>query len=201
MITDPYKVLGISRNATSDEVKKAYRELSKKYHPDSHMNNPLSDLAEDKFKEVQAAYDQIMNSNGNTSEPFTSANSYHQQSESAELYTVYQMLTQKRFYEALRELEGVVTRTGRWFYYSAIANQGVGNSVLAFEHARQAVALEPRNLEYQNLVNQLQFRTQRYQTTGNQYGRSSMGTGNLCCDLLCADALCECMGGDLISCC
>ena len=64
-MTDPYKVLGISPNATDDEVKRAYKELSRKYHPDSYVNNPLADLAEDKFKEVQAAYTQIMDARAN----------------------------------------------------------------------------------------------------------------------------------------
>lgn len=59
-MTDPYQVLGISSSATDEEVKKAYRELSRKYHPDTYVNNPLSDLAEEKFKEVQEAYQQIM---------------------------------------------------------------------------------------------------------------------------------------------
>lgn len=58
---DPYEVLGIPSNASDDEVKKAYRELSRKYHPDSYVDNPLADLAEEKFKEVQEAYQQIMN--------------------------------------------------------------------------------------------------------------------------------------------
>lgn len=64
-MTDPYQVLGISPNATDDEVKRAYKELSRKYHPDSYVNNPLADLAEDKFKEVQAAYTQIMDARAN----------------------------------------------------------------------------------------------------------------------------------------
>ena len=60
MTKNPYEVLGVSPNATDDEVKKAYRELSRKYHPDANVNNPLADLAEEKFKEVQEAYDIIM---------------------------------------------------------------------------------------------------------------------------------------------
>ena len=60
MVSNPYEILGISPNASDDEVKKAYRELSRKYHPDSYANNPLADLAEEKFKEVQEAYNQIM---------------------------------------------------------------------------------------------------------------------------------------------
>ena len=59
-MTDPYSVLGVSRNASDDEIKKAYRNLSRKYHPDANINNPNKDQAEAKFKEVQQAYQQIM---------------------------------------------------------------------------------------------------------------------------------------------
>ena len=57
---DPYQVLGVSRSASDDEIKKAYRNLSRKYHPDANINNPNKDQAEEKFKQVQQAYDQIM---------------------------------------------------------------------------------------------------------------------------------------------
>ena len=60
MSKNPYDVLGVSPNASDEEVKKAYRELTRKYHPDANVNNPLADLAEEKFKEVQEAYDEIM---------------------------------------------------------------------------------------------------------------------------------------------
>ena len=59
-MTDPYSVLGIQPDASDDEVKRAYRDLSRKYHPDSYNDNPLAELAEEKFKEVQDAYRQIM---------------------------------------------------------------------------------------------------------------------------------------------
>ena len=57
---DPYAVLGLNRNATDEEIKKAYRSLSRKYHPDANINNPRKEQAEEKFKEIQQAYQQIM---------------------------------------------------------------------------------------------------------------------------------------------
>ena len=57
---NPYQVLGVSPSASDDEIKKAYRNLSRKYHPDANVNNPNKAQAEEKFKEVQQAYDQIM---------------------------------------------------------------------------------------------------------------------------------------------
>ena len=60
MIRDPYSILGVSRDATEEEIKKAYKALSRRYHPDANINNPNKDQAEEKFKEIQAAYQQIM---------------------------------------------------------------------------------------------------------------------------------------------
>lgn len=204
-MSNPYEVLGISPNATNDEVKKAYRELSRKYHPDSYVDNPLSDLAEEKFKEVQEAYDQIMKQReggfgdyGNYGNPQGSSGGGNQ--ETVELQAARNFINARRFREALNVLAGIPNRTAMWYYYSSIANWGLGNNIVAVDHAKQAAAMEPNNMEYVNYANQLQFRGQRYQTTGYGYGRQSFGTGNLCCDLWCADTLCECMGGDLCSC-
>jgi len=205
MIMDPYKILGVSPSASNDEIKKAYRELSRKYHPDSYINNPLADLAEEKFKEVQEAYEQVMKDKD--SGYGTGSSSYGQQSysgntegESMEMNAVYTYLNAKHYPEALNTLAGISNRTARWFYCSAVANAGIGNNIDANNHAQQAVNMEPGNSEYTNLLNQLQFRNQKYQNTGYNNGRSGLGTGNMCCDLWCADSLCECMGGDLCSC-
>ena len=58
---DPYKVLGVTPQTSDDDVKRAYRELARKYHPDNYINNPLADLAEARMKEINEAYDMIMN--------------------------------------------------------------------------------------------------------------------------------------------
>lgn len=202
MITDPYQVLGISRGASDDEVKKAYRELSRKYHPDSYIDNPLASLAEEKFKEVQESYDQIMNErqNGGAYSNNTSGGYYNQSYDSGELAEVGNYINLQRYTDAVQLLNRISTRNARWFYLSAIANAGLGNNILALDHARTAVSMEPMNREYINLYNQLQFSSGRYQSTGQGYGRAGMDAGDMCCNLCIADTCCECMGGDLCTC-
>lgn len=201
MVNNPYEVLGVPRNASNDEVKKAYRQLCKKYHPDSYVDNPLADLAEEKFKEVQAAYEQIMKEReGGGYSYSTTGQTQSTGQETAELQAARNFINNRRFHEALNVLSNIGNRNAMWYYYSAIANMGIGNNLVAVDHAKQAAAMEPNNMEYVNFANQMQFRGQQYQNMGYGYGRQSFGTGNLCCDLWCMDTMCECMGGDLCSC-
>lgn len=201
MVNNPYEVLGVPRNASNDEVKKAYRQLCKKYHPDSYVDNPLADLAEEKFKEVQAAYEQIMKEReGGGYSYSTTGQTQSTSQETAELQAARNFINNRRFHEALNVLSNIGNRNAMWYYYSAIANMGIGNNLVAVDHAKQAAAMEPNNMEYVNFANQMQFRGQQYQNMGYGYGRQSFGTGNLCCDLWCMDTMCECMGGDLCSC-
>lgn len=215
MTKNPYDVLGVSQNASDDEIKKAYRDLTRKYHPDANVNNPLADLAEEKFKEVQEAYDVIMKEreNGGYNGGYNygrGAGSYQQSSYSGggqqdvEMQAVYNFINSRRFNDALNLLNRMPNRNAQWYYLSAAANAGMGNNVLARDHAGQAVNMEPNNPQYRQLLNQLDWNSRRYQNNpyGGGYGsgNQSCGTGNLCCDLWCADSLCECMGGDLCSC-
>lgn len=219
---NPYEVLGITASASDDEVKRAYRELSRKYHPDSYADNPLADLAEEKFKQVQEAYDEIMkmrsqggsygyssysgstgrsgsySSNGSYGSSGTYNTGFNGRDNDMELQTVYSYIVGRQYRSALNALNAISNRNARWFYYSAIANAGLGNNILSLDHAKQASMMEPSNPEYSSLVSQLQYHTTRYQS--NRYGNGLSGIGNLCCDLWCADTLCECMGGDLIRC-
>ena len=218
MTKNPYDVLGVSPSASDDEIKKAYRELTRKYHPDANVDNPLADLAEEKFKEVQEAYDTIMHerasgssggySYGGSSSGSSGSYSYGGSSSQGgapdpRLQAAVNYINSRRFREALNTLDQVPDRSALWYYLSGCANAGLGNNVLARDHAAQAVNMEPNNPQYRQLLNQLDFSTRRYQSSpyGSGYGSgSSCGTGNMCCDLFIADQLCECMGGYLCSC-
>ena len=216
MTKNPYEVLGVSPNASDEEIKKAYRELSRKYHPDANVDNPLADLAEEKFKEVQEAYDEIMrqrSSGGNFHGGASSGNNYggygyRQQSsgsdQDVEMQAAINFINNRRYQDALNVLNRMSNRTSMWYYASAFANAGLGNNVLAREQAATAVNMEPNNVQYRQLLNQIEFNSRRYQNNpygGGAYGGGGgCGTGNLCCDLFLADSLCECMGGDLCSC-
>ena len=220
MTKNPYDVLGVSPNASDDDIKRAYRDLTRKYHPDANVNNPLADLAEEKFKEVQEAYDTIMQerasggSSGGYSSGSSSSYSYGGSSSYGGGYANTQMdprlqaaanyINSRRYREALNTLDQVPERSAMWYYLSGCANAGIGNNILARDHAAQAVNMEPNNMQYRQLLNQLDFSSRRYQGSpyGSGYGQgsSSCGTGNMCCDLFIADQLCECFGGDLCSC-
>jgi molecular chaperone DnaJ len=215
MITDPYQILGVSPSASDDEIKKAYREMSRKYHPDTNANNPLADLAEEKFKQVQEAYQQIMEerergsqrsySYGNASQTSSSqtySGSYHTWQDDPKMVAAANYINSRHYNEALNVLSGTQNRSGYWHYFNALAHAGMGNNMEALNFARQAVNMEPNNQEFNDLLNRLQWGGRRYQNTsqGYGYGGSSCGTGNFCCDLWLADTLCECMGGDICSC-
>ena len=201
---NPYEVLGVSRNASIDEIKRAYKELSRKYHPDSYVGNPLSSLAEEKFKQVQEAYDAIMKEkNGDFNYTDNYNNSGYYNGESGEMAEVYNLLGRRAYSQALSLLDSMPNRNAKWYYYSAIAQVGLGNNLRGMEYARMAVSMEPNNIEYQNLVNRLSFQGNRYGEVRNVYrgGRSRFDdASDLCCKLWLADSLCECMGGDLCSC-
>lgn len=215
MTKNPYDVLGVSPKATDDEIKKAYRDLSRKYHPDANIDNPLADLAEEKFKEIQEAYDAIMKERENGGGSgygygygYGGSGGYQQsasgQNTGTERQAVYNFINNRRFQDALNLLNRMPERNAEWYYLSAAANAGIGNNILAQQHASQACNMEPNNLQYRQLLNQLSWNTRRYQSSpyGGGYGggASTCGTGNMCCDLWLADTLCECMGGDLCSC-
>lgn len=201
---DPYETLGVSRNASMDEIKKAYHKLSRKYHPDANVDNPLADLAAEKFKEVQQAYDQIVKERETGSFGGSDYGQFNSYSGGNTTYqAVYTYIQARQYSQALHVLSGISSRNGEWYYLSAIANAGCGNNLQAINHAQQAVNLEPNNIHYRNLLNQMQGGGAFYNNMGTGYGRTTTSDDN-CCSTLCTlwalDSCCECMGGDLCTC-
>jgi molecular chaperone DnaJ len=192
MISDPYKVLGVSPTASEQEIAKAYRKLAKKYHPDL---NPGDEEAAKKMSEINAAYEQIKS--GNTSQ-YSDSNYEHydnrqydpfgfgqygsgqqQRGDYSEFNSVKTYLFAGYYQQALNVLATIQDRSAEWYYYSAIANAGLGNKITALNHARTAVQMEPNNLEYQRVLDQIQFGGQAYQQQSHQFGMP-LSSINLC---------------------
>ncbi len=200
---DPYKVLGIAPGATDDEIKKAYRNLSRRYHPDANVNNPNKAQAEEKFKEVQQAYDLIMKQKqqgysygyggfGSGMNNGAYDGGYRQSTDSVEMQAAANYLAHRCYREALNVLNGIGNRNARWYYYSAMANMGVGNNATALEHANTAVSMEPSNMEYRQLKQQLEFGGTWYTNMGSSYERPYASSGSFCLSMLCMNILCNC---------
>ncbi len=169
MIDDPYKVLGVSPGASDDEIKQAYRRLAKQYHPD---RNPGDPVAAKKMQEINAAYEQIKNPDaykrtahsggsyggygGYGYDPFGGA--WQQQSYSGDQYqqAAYRYIRFGRYQEALNVLSGAQQKDARWYYLSALANDGLGNQVTALEHIKRAISMEPDNAEYLQTLEDIQ---------------------------------------------
>lgn len=238
-MTDPYQVLGVAPTASDDEVKRAYRQLCKKYHPDANVGKPDAAQAEKKFMEVQQAYEEIMHrrqgggaragsgyngpqqqqqqrpygyggSYGQGSyddDPFSAffggaygygqQRSYQQQDDVAEMRAAANYINSGHYAEALNALGSVPAgkRNARWYYLSALAQSGLHNSAQAMEYARQAVNMEPGNMQYQQLLSQLQGGGSWYGQRGTSYGRQSYGQPNLCCTFLALQLCCNCCSG------
>lgn len=203
MISDPYKVLGVSPNASDEEIKKAYRALAKKYHPDV---NPGDKEAERKMNEINAAYDQIKNPQQNAGPSggfggfggFGSYTGYgsgfggfhtNQEDEPTALRAAMNYIRTGHYHEALTALEGVPVseRNGRWHYLCAFANYGLGNRIVALEHAETAVRLEPNNMEYRSLLEEIRQGGTFYR--GFSQGVPVSGFGSSLCLGLCLSSL------------
>ena len=139
-MVNPYEVLGVPENASMDEIKKAYRKLSRLYHPDANINNPNKKQAEEKFKQVQEAYNQIIaaRERGETGGyggfyGQSGQTSYGNDEEAIKMQAAANYINSRHFREALNVLNGMGVRNAQWYYMRAVAHAGLGSNVNALE--------------------------------------------------------------------
>ena len=207
---DPYKVLGVSSNASDDEIKKAYKQLVKKYHPDKYRDSDLADLASEKMKEVNAAYEEIKRQRESGGYQGSSGGSYSygggQSSTGDARYTdIRRMINMGNVGRAEQMLYGIpeTARNAEWNFLMGCVMSRRGNYMDAQRYFDIACSMDPYNNEYRAAQNELRNRANGY-GGGYNTGRGNAGgcsTCDICSGLMCADCCCECMGGDLIGCC
>ncbi|MBR0157261.1 MAG: J domain-containing protein [Clostridia bacterium] len=221
---NPYQVLGISENATDDEVRAAYIKLVKEYHPDKYQDNPLKDLADEKLKEINQAYDMIQKersgggsggySGGASARPgYSSGNSYSgagsgstYSGEYADQFSrVRELLNGNDVARAKAVLEGISARNAEWHYLYGVTLFRMGQYSNARSHLDMATQMDPSNPEYRSAFTATSSRgTRNYHTYGGETTRGS-GSGldqmcSTCATIWCCESCCECMGNAICNC-
>ena len=186
---DPYEVLGVPHGASEEEIKKAYRELARKYHPDNYVNNPLADLAQEKMKEINEAYDTLTKGGTSSSSQGSSAYGYSSNSALAEVRRLIQM---GNLNQAEDKLDSISNHNAEWYYLRGVIAQRRGWMDEALQNFRIAAQMDPSNMEYRNAVNLAggggYYRQQRYGNTD-----ATCDTCDCCTTLICMDCLCDCI--------
>lgn len=204
-MTNLYEVLGVSPSASDDEIKKAYRELAKKYHPDNYAGSPLADVAEQKMKEINEAYDEINRmrqkgkGTGSTANNAGAGGSYYSNGSTSQFYSVRIYIQRNMIQEAEQILDSTPegNRTAEWYYLKGMCAFRKGWSDQANFYFTTACNMDPNNAEYRAALNNMRGQqTYNYggYNTGNSPYNNTMGC--TCCDvcaaMMCADCMCDC---------
>ena len=192
-MNDPYSVLGVSPNASDEEIKKAYRDLARKYHPDNYHDNPLSDLAQEKMKEINEAYDAITKSRsggggsgaGPGSSGYSGNTSYPQ---------IRAAINSGNIIQAEQMLNAITNRNAEWYFLMGSVAYRKGWMDEAARYYSQAVQMDPNNMEYRQALQYMQSGGNAYRPSGfgQDGGMRGVDPCDCCAALACADCLCRC---------
>lgn len=197
---DPYEVLGVSPSASDEEVKRAYRELARKYHPDNYVDNPLADLASEKMKDINEAYDTITRNRAG-------GGSYQHQTQNRQAYQnasyysarnpayarIRQLIQQGDLDAADSMLRQMQDSDAEWYYLCGMIAYLRGWMDEARRNFQTAVSMEPGNPEYQQAMRNVTGGGNMYRQS--YYGSNGSDCDDLCTSMLCAHCLCNCLGG------
>ncbi len=199
-MSDPYSVLGVSPSASDDEIKKAYRDLARKYHPDNYQDNPLADLAQEKMKAINEAYDAITKArSGGGQSSYTGQSSYSYQSSgysssysdsgSAQIYQqIRQAINMGDLNRAETLLNSIPTREAEWYFLSGAVAYRRGWMDEAQRNYQIAASMEPGNAEYRQAMQLVRYGGGGiYRQTGYQQGCDGC---DICTALMCLNCLC-----------
>ena len=193
-MNDPYSVLGVKPDASDEEIKRAYRDLARKYHPDNYQNNPLADLAEEKMKEINEAYDAITKmraSGGGSHQSGYQQSGYRRQSGYSAGGTIYARVRQAinlgDLSQAEQLLQSAPNQDAEWHFLMGSIAYRKGWLDEAAQQYQLACNMEPGNMEYRQAYQMMQRGGQAYRPY--QYS-SGMDSCDCCTTMLCLNCLC-----------
>ena len=186
-MADPYQVLGVKPDCTDEELKKAYRELAKKYHPDNYHDSPLADVAQEKMKEINEAYEAVQSLRkggstggyGSTYSRYGSYNPYSGYNPNSAYARVRVAIQQGNLNLAEELLNSATDRNAEWNFLKGVVCHRRGWMDEARRYFRIAVQMDPDNGEYQRALDLVEGRSAAYNPFGDT-GSADCGSGSQC---------------------